>query len=282
MGLIHEHQRPGVTLCTREQTSLTNCTKCSDSTTNPAAETCTLAEATACYGRLPPTSTVAVTFAYKTRAEVSFQAGMAECQACATGTCTVGCPECEDTKTFWGCYREVPNTTSTTNGLLLVSEADRNNAVQAVNDRKTVSDALFLTHSDPMSIMHYCRGENGAVDNGIPTTWDMLGMEMLYSANRLYGLGCGRGCFSTSSGVVTTNSGSVVSEWIARGSLNVPFRVGTGSYVYSYSVAGLPAGASTFAYNFRDAIGNTRNGSGTVIRSNTRFAAIAHAAIEML
>jgi hypothetical protein len=166
-----------------------------------------------------------------------------------------------------------------TSGTISVSATDQGSAQGRVGDRTPISNGIIMTAYDPKSIMSYCSSVNGrASSDSNPTPYDMLGMEMLYSTTRTYGLGCGIGCFVTSSGVVTSTAGSIVSEWIMRGSAGVPFRVsGTSTDVYSYAVAGLPSGPSTLNYSFHDPVGHARSGSGVVNKSNTSYAALAGA-----
>jgi hypothetical protein len=272
LGLLHEHQRPDAgTLCPFEQAILDGCQKCT-------ALTCTAGEANACWFAAPAASTITVSAADKATAATLYSGGKAACLPCSQGTCAIGsCAgtgTCSPAASYWGCFGRNP-----TAGTINVSAGDRSTAQGRVSDRTKIGSGGILTWYDPRSIMNYCSGVNGRTD-AIPTQFDMLGMEMLYSANRTYALACGTGCFGTTTGLVTSSTGSVVSEWIRRGSVGVPFRVsGTSTDVYSYSVAGLANGSSTLNYTFRDPVGRSRSGSGTVTKGNPLYAAIAGAAV---
>lgn len=269
LGLLHENQRPDAEpLCEAEQNILNGCTKCATGT-----GTCTAAEATECWFWAPEDSTIVVTASDKTTAANLFAGGKTACQSCAQGTCVVGscsAGPCAPSDSYLGCFGTNPSF-----GTLQLTTHDIGSAQGRVADRTAINDGRVLTTFDPLSIVNYCASANGRVD-GVPTPRDMLGMEMMYSTARVYGLGCGSACFTTASGPLTLDGGSVVSEWIARGSLNVPFRVsGTSTDVYSYSVSGLAAGSSTISYSFSDPLGNSRSGSGTVKKSNASYSAIA-------
>jgi hypothetical protein len=271
LGLVHEHQHPlAASLCPVEQNILDGCTQC-------VSGTCSASDCGKCFG-VPANSSLAVSSTDRTSAQQLLAGGNTACQSCAQGTCLVGaCPDgtCSPSDSYWACFGAAPTT-----GTVTLTADNKNFAQMRVNDRTVYTDGIVLTNYDPLSIMNYCRSNNGAL-NDRPTEYDMLGMEMLYSADRNYGIACGGGCFATGSGLVTTSTGSVVSEWIARGSLGVPFRVG-GTDVYSYSVVPLPTGVSTLGYTFVDPIGRPRSGSGTVRKSNAMFAAIAEAATTIL
>jgi len=274
LGLIHEHQRPDAQpLCAYEQTILDGCTKCSTGT-------CTALEATECWFAAPAASTIVVTASDKSTAANLFALGKAACRSCAQGTCAIGSCEsgsCLPSDSYFGCFGRNPSL-----GTVQVSSADLPNAQGRVSDRSAINDGRVLTTYDSISIMNYCASENGRID-AIPTPRDMLGMEMMYSTPRVYGLSCSSGCFATGSGLLTSNDGSIVSEWIARGSLNIPFRVsGTSTDTYSYSVSGLVAGTSTVSYSFSDPVGRGRSGSAVVTKSNGSYAALSGAILASI
>lgn len=265
LGLLHEHQRPDApNLCDNEKNILKGCQQCT-------AATCSTAEANACWFSVPKSSSITVSADDKTWAINQLSAGIAKCSECSKGTCIVGACDngtCTE-NSYWGCFGKNP-----TFGTINVSNEDHDIAQWRVNDRVPINNGWVLTKYDPASIMSYCSGLHGRTD-AIPTDNDMLGMEMLYSINRNYGIGCGDGCFETTAGLVTLTTGSIVSEWIARGSVGIPFQIkGTSEYVYSYPVISLNSDTSSISYAFKDAVGNTRNGSGTVTKSNPIFTAI--------
>ncbi len=136
--------------------------------------------------------------------------------------------------------------------------------------------ARALTRYDPLSLMGYCQVDfNGPGDSHNPTVFDLLAVEMLYSADRNYGLGCDVGCLLTKTGVVISSTGSLVSEWTGRGAYNIPMRIsGSNAKVFSLAASQLPAGFSTLSYTFRDPWDNPRHGGGTVERSDAKFAAM--------
>ena len=103
-------------------------------------------------------------------------------------------------------------------GTVNLAMGDQQIAQFRVNDRVPITTGRVLTKFDPRSIMNYCSGPDGRTEP-VPTAYDMLGMEMLYAINRTYGLGWGVGCFVTTSGLVTSTTGSIVSEWIGSGSV---------------------------------------------------------------
>jgi hypothetical protein len=270
LGMLHEHQMPGAApLCANEAAILAGCTSCN-------AATCTAAQANACWFAVPAASSITVSAADKALATSRLASGVTACLPCSQGTCTVGSCDnatCTPAASYWGCFGANPTT-----GTVNVSTGDRGSAAGRVNDRTVVTTGKRLTRYDPKSIMNYCAAVNGGRTDDVPTPLDLLGMEMLYSTNRTHALGCGNGCFVTSTGLVTSTSGSLVSEWIARGSVDVPFKVsGTSSNVYSYSVSGLPNGTSTVNYTFVDPVNRSRSGSGSVTKSNTAYAALAGA-----
>jgi hypothetical protein len=217
LGLNHEHQRPDAgPLCDGEQNIKNACQACT-------AATCTVAQAKACWFFVPAASSITVTAVDAVTAASRFAGGNAACQSCATGTCPVGSCDamgtCTPADSYFGCFLSNPM-----DGTVILAAGDQAFAQFRVDDRTEITNGVYLTKYDPRSIMNYCSGPNGRTEP-VPTAYDMLGMEMLYSIDRNYGLGCGVGCFLTTSGLVTSTTGSLVSEWIARGSLNVAFRV---------------------------------------------------------
>lgn len=271
LGLLHEHQRPDAEpLCPVEQTILNGCTQC-------ATGTCSASDANDCWFSLPEASTISLSPSDQSQAATLLAGGNAACSACAQGTCQVGSCDsqsnCAPATSYWACLGVNP-----TSGTMKVSTADLGSARARVGDRTPIPNGIVLTKQyDGRSIMNYCASVNGRTD-AFPTSGDLLGMEMLYAADRNYGLGCGVGCFLTSAGLVASSAGSITSEWIMRGSVGIPFRVSeTSNDVFSYPVSALPNGTSTVRYSFVDVAHHARTGSGTVIKSDTSFAAIAGA-----
>jgi hypothetical protein len=78
----------------------------------------------------------------------------------------------------------------------------------------------FLTKYDPTSIMSYCAAFYGSGEVGF-SPMDALGAEIMYPLSYSRRLGCGTGCFHTSTGVSTRRDGSLVSDWTARGAVGI-------------------------------------------------------------
>lgn len=269
LGLLHEHQRPDAPpLCPKEENILKGCQQCKNGT-------CDVASAKACWFSVPAASSITVSLADKNQAINRVAAGVASCLSCSHGSCAVGSCDskgtCTPVDSYLACFGKQPTT-----GTLNVASVHPS-APSRVDDRVPRMNGKVLTKYDSASIMSYCAKFHGRT-NDIPTDLDMLGMEMLYSTNRNYRLGCGMACFEVSGGVVTSTTGSIVAEWIARGSLGIPFKInGTSNYIYSYPVNALSNGTTKVQYTFRDPVGKQRTGSGTVTKSDSYFTAIVSA-----
>lgn len=138
--------------------------------------------------------------------------------------------------------------------------------------------AAKLTVYDPQSVMSYCGTEFGGSEK--PTNYDLLGMEMLYPLDSGHKLRCNKGCFNTPAGVVVRTDGIVTSDWTARGALNVPMSLTTANSFSPKTIAAtsLPAGTATVNFDFIDPRGKHHPGSGTSVKSNGWFSAIAASA----
>jgi hypothetical protein len=201
------------------------------------------------------------------------QAILDACQACAgsSSSCSPA-PKCP-AWAFNGCFFgnvTMPQTLST----------DQCWAAKGrVADRVPISGAELLTVPDPRSIMSYCAVPNGRdPDDYMPTQYDLLGMEMLYPADRDYRMGCASGCFATSSGVIVRSDGAVTSEWTARGALDVEmltdFWFPFGPWTTTIPAQDLPSGTAEFVYGFVDPRAGILSGSGIATKSNAMHAAL--------
>jgi hypothetical protein len=104
---------------------------------------------------------------------------------------------------------------------------DTGNADQRAN-RVWKASIEKLTLYDPLSIMHYCRTQNGrAAGDHHLTQLDALGIEMLYPPGLSAGVyesqnaACDMGCFEASDRLVTRINGKITTRWKARGGLNI-------------------------------------------------------------
>jgi hypothetical protein len=122
--------------------------------------------------------------------------------------------------------------------------------------------------------MGYCATQNGrAPDDWSPTARDLLGMEMLYPADRLYPVACEQGCLYTAAGLVVRASGTVTSDWTRRGGVGVVMQSGTSSGT-TLPVAGLPSGTSWYSYTFTEPRGAQLVGGAWVNKSDALHTAI--------
>ena len=161
------------------------------------------------------------------------------CRACRDGVCTD--PE------FQGC------TGQSRSGVPAEKRAERVGEIWGrIGPRP---DAVVLTkHWDPYSSMNFCNEEAGRPETDyMPTPQDMLAMEMLYPVRTGNPIGCGDGCFYTDGGVIVRVDGSITTDWVARGSVDVIMRINgeLGTYL---TVLSLPNGESQQRFPFWDPV----------------------------
>ena len=161
----------------------------------------------------------------------------------------------------------------------VLTEDQCNSARGRIADRTPVSGAKILTVYDPLSIMNYCSSDNGrSTTDYHPTRLDLLGMEILYSVDRPYPLGCLQNCIYTLDGVILRTNGILTSDWTARGAVNVIMYWSSISG-QNVSAAYFPPGVSQFYYNFKNPWNEMRHGNGKVIKSDLLHAAILSAIV---
>jgi hypothetical protein len=162
-----------------------------------------------------------------------------------------------------GCFLKAVTTPQMLTPEEKVSARDR------INDRTIDNTAKVLATYDPRSVMNYCGDVNGRppLVDLLPTSLDLLSMEMLYPTNHVYRVGCSAGCLYTPDGVIVRSDGAVTSEWTGRGALNVSmtFNSFTGT---SVPASQIPNGTTSFSYTFLEPRGTTRSGSGIVHKND--------------
>jgi hypothetical protein len=158
------------------------------------------------------------------------------------------------------------------------------NELQGVIGNNETDNALErLTVYDPRSIMNYCSESNGRVgDDYMPTSLDLLGVEMVYP--RVIGnpIGCRQGCYHTSSGgVIARPDGLLQTDWAERGARNSGVLVHGAPQATEFFAAF--GNTSTISYNFWAPVIPGQNpppaprvltASGTFVNSNSAHTAV--------
>jgi hypothetical protein len=143
-----------------------------------------------------------------------------------------------------------------------------------------IADAKLLTAFDPHAIVSYC--SESRFERWLPDPLDLLGVEVIYARAPVHPLGCGSGCFYSSNGVITRrSSGSITTDWTARGAWGVQLYDPSGKLATSISAQALPAGSSSQSFRFKvPLVGvppvspTTLRASGTVVNSDAMYTAL--------
>jgi len=166
-----------------------------------------------------------------------------------------------------------PNPPATTPQYL--TQSNRDFLQWSLDNNLPDSSYTLLTLYDPQSIMNYCSAEFGRLpEDSAPTALDLLGVAMLYPQSNGSPLGCGKGCFKTSTGVIVRTDGVVMSDWMARGAISVPISLTTTPGGSTLPASALPSGTATITHYNWDPRSVRRSGTAVTQKSNSVHAAL--------